>query len=240
MCIVSHGHGSMVVQLVERLLSFESVDLVILIKNVPERLDLPASPRLTVICNEERRGFAENHNLGFEEVESLYFCVVNPDVIVESDPFPALIQCFNSSTVGIVAPMILSSNGEVEDSARYFPTVGRLLKKFFWGDKGAYQMFGDASCLTVEWVAGMFMFFTRESFLSLNGFDSRFFLYYEDVDICVRSWRSKRKVLLCRDVFVTHDAQRSSRKHARYAIWHFQSMIRYFFKHIGRLPRVGG
>jgi hypothetical protein len=87
-----------------------------------------------------------------------------------------------------------------------------------------------------EWVAGMFMMFRNSAYKKLNGFDEHFFLYYEDVDICVRAWKVGLKVLACPSVSVVHDARRESRRNIRYLWWHLTSMIRYFVKHWGRLP----
>ena len=89
-----------------------------------------------------------------------------------------------------------------------------------------------------EWVAGMFMLFRSQDFARLGGFDEAFFLYYEDVDICVRAWKQGMKIVACPQVSVVHDARRDSHRSARHIRWHLASMVRYFFKHWGRLPHV--
>lgn len=82
------------------------------------------------------------------------------------------------------------------------------------------------------------MLFRSEDFRRLQGFDEKFFLYYEDVDICARAWKSGMKVLACPSVSVIHDAQRASRRNLQHMKWHAASMMRYFWKHAGRLPPV--
>jgi GT2 family glycosyltransferase len=83
----------------------------------------------------------------------------------------------------------------------------------------------------------MFMLFSTEDYKAIGGFDEKFFLYYEDVDICIRLWKSGRSVMVDPDVQVVHDARRTSHKSWRFMRWHVASMIRFFWKHWGRLPR---
>jgi N-acetylglucosaminyl-diphospho-decaprenol L-rhamnosyltransferase len=87
-------------------------------------------------------------------------------------------------------------------------------------------------------VAGMFLLFRAEAFRDVGGFDAKFHLYYEDVDICARLWKSGWKVMCDPGVTVVHEAQRASRHNFRYMRWHAASMARYFGKHLGRLPLV--
>jgi GT2 family glycosyltransferase len=82
------------------------------------------------------------------------------------------------------------------------------------------------------------MLFRSEAFADVGGFDERFFLYYEDVDICARLWNAGWKVVLQPSVSVVHDARRSSHRDLRYASLHARSMMLYFSKHLGRLPDI--
>jgi N-acetylglucosaminyl-diphospho-decaprenol L-rhamnosyltransferase len=82
----------------------------------------------------------------------------------------------------------------------------------------------------------MFMLFRRQDYSRLHGFDEQFFLYYEDVDICVRAWQQGMLILACPRMSVIHDARRYSRRNALHMRWHLASMARYFWKHWGRLP----
>jgi GT2 family glycosyltransferase len=63
-------------------------------------------------------------------------------------------------------------------------------------------------------------------------------MYVEDADICTRLWLSGYKVLACPGVVVTHDARRASRKNWQHLRWHIASLLRYFWKYTGRLPRL--
>ena len=80
-------------------------------------------------------------------------------------------------------PLVQDPGGKAEDSARRFPTAAGLLRKLVTTPSGPdYPL--DAGPIEVDWVAGMFMVFSADAFRAVSGFDERFFLYYEDVDIC--------------------------------------------------------
>lgn len=81
------------------------------------------------------------------------------------------------------------------------------------------------------------MLFRAEAFRDVGGFDGAFFLYYEDVDICARLWQAGWKVIYHPGISIIHDARRSSRRDPHYMRWHAASMLRYLWKHYGRLPK---
>ena len=60
---------------------------------------------------------------------------------------------------------------------------------------------------------------------------SHFFMYYEDVDICERIWKSENILVGDLSIRVIHDAQRASRKNFKHMLWHLSSMIRYLWRY---------
>ena len=228
----------MVGGLVGQLLAFPEVAQILLTLNVPESLALPDDCRLTVIGNVEPKGFGANHNAAFAKCTQMFFCPLNPDIAFERNPFPVLSAALGDNRVALVAPLVRSPDGKIEDSMRGFPTAGSLLRKALGGSDGRYVVREGQADFAPEWVAGMFMLFRSRDFHDLGGFDERFFLYYEDVDICARVWQKGMKILACPKVSVIHDARRDSRRSLRHLRWHLASIVRYFWKHWGRLPRV--
>jgi GT2 family glycosyltransferase len=79
----------------------------------------------------------------------------------------------------------------------------------------------------VEWVAGMFIGFRRDAYARVGGFDERYFLYYEDVDICRRLRSHGYKVVYDTTVSVIHEARRASRRDPRLMGIHAASALRY-------------
>ncbi|NKJ91428.1 glycosyltransferase [Rhizobium leguminosarum bv. viciae] len=236
--IVSHGQGKIANLLLDDLDSRCSGLNVVLTKNIPE--ELPIRDRrypFLQIENPSPKGFAANHNQAFRRCDSGFFCVANPDIRLQADPFGHLKAAMSDPRVGLVAPLIVNPGGTIEDSARYFPTPFGLLRKALGKSDGRFPIDPNRSS-AVDWTAGMFMFFRSEAFAEVGGFDEGFFLYYEDVDICARLWKAGWKVILQPTVSVVHDARRTSHADAKYMRWHVLSMMRYFTKHLGRTPNI--
>lgn len=182
---------------------------------------------IKLIQNRQPKGFGANHNQAFLEATGRNFCVMNPDIRFGSNPFTALLPVFVDASVGVVAPLVLNDRGDVEDSARRFPTPAKILCKALGRCRGGDYSIGE-DLLYPDWVAGMFMVFPQAIFERLGGFDQRYFLYYEDVDLCGRLRLRGYEVLLNPRVRVIHYAQRTSHRSLRYMGWHLTSMLRFF------------
>lgn len=228
----------MVSRLVLQLLECDEVSRIIVTLNLPEKLELPKSERLEIIQNATPLGFGTNHNQAFLRSGEAYFCPLNPDVTLLGNPFSQLVASMDGSGAGISAPSVISPQGFLEDSVRCFPTLLGLVAKVLRISSGRLHFETRSEPFCPDWVAGMFMLFRHEAYSTLGGFDEGFFLYYEDVDICIRAWRAGMKIVFCPSVSVIHDAQRDSHRSLRHLRWHLASMARYFWRHLGRLPRV--
>jgi len=71
------------------------------------------------------------------------------------------------------------------------------------------------------------MLLRYETLRSLGGFDERYFLYYEDVDLCARIRDRGLEVAVCAGASVIHAARRESRRNPHYAAWHLRSAVRF-------------
>jgi len=229
--VVSHGHGPLLAQLLADIDRFTTSKVeVLLTLNIPEDLPFTTSQfryPIKIIGNAEPKGFGANHNAGFRASRHPLFCVLNPDIRLPADPFPDLARRLDNATTGIVAPLVRTLEGQIEASARPFPTPRLILRKALFGPEPPFYDAGGPD-LTPDWVGGMFMLFTRETFEAVGGFDERYHLYYEDVDICARVLITGKAVILCPTVEVIHDAQRQSHASVRYFAWHLVSMLRFF------------
>lgn len=233
--VVSHGQIDLIHELLLDLSRVypanEAALEVILTLNLPESLpfsvnDFPFS--IKMISNSHPLGFGANHNQAFRHAEGEFFAVVNPDIRLALNPFPALLACLTGAEkIALVAPVVLNPAGQVEDSARKFPTPLRILCKVFGHCRGSdYRL--EGAFISPNWVAGMFMLFPRKVFASIQGFDERYFLYYEDVDICARLRLQGYDIRLCPQAMVAHYAQRSSHRQWKYLRWHLRSATRFF------------
>jgi len=226
--IVSHLHGELLHGLLRDIEQLGTAVEVLLTVNVPELL--PFEPAgfgfpIKVIENAAPRGFGANHNAAFRQAAGDRFCVLNPDVRIDRDPFPALLEALQDDNTGVAAPVVVSPAGVIEDSARKFPTLLSVASKVFVAPSLDYAV-GDRP-FSPDWVAGMFMLFRREVFERAGGFDERYFLYYEDVDLCRRLGRLGYRVTLVPAARVVHDARRHSHGNLRHLMWHTASLLRF-------------
>jgi N-acetylglucosaminyl-diphospho-decaprenol L-rhamnosyltransferase len=227
--IVSHGHGEMVARLADDLLACREVSRIVITQNIAEGAEYPSDPRLDIRRNAAPRGYGANHNAALADANTPFVCVLNPDIRLQENPFPALLRSFDDQSTALNAPKIIGPDGATEDSARRFPTVFSLAAKAFGGHDGTYSD-TTVSLLNPDWLAGMFLLMRREAFAKVGGFDEKFYLYYEDVDLCWRLRRAGYHIVQDRSVSVMHDARRESRRSLRFAKWHLASMVRYLFK----------
>jgi len=229
--VVSHGQIALVVNFLKDLrrhCSDLSVEVVLTL-NIPEEVPddaLEDGYSLVIVRNPTPLGFGANHNKAFLRATAPVFCVVNPDVRIGSNIFPRLIESLQMPAVGVVAPLIIDAAGNLEDSARKFPTPLTILGKLLGMVHGVdYVMRGDK--INPDWIGGMFMVFRRQVFQEVKGFDERYFLYYEDVDLCARMRLRGMAVVLDPSVRAVHDARRSSHSNPHYSFIHVRSMFRF-------------
>ena len=228
--VVSHRQAALVANLIEDLTSHCRGDIeLVLTLNVSEPLPFDinkAGYPIQLVTNRSARGFGANHNAAFRLCRGRSFCVLNPDIRLAANPFPSLLDELARDRTALVAPRIVDPAGRTEDSARRFPTLSSLAAKALGrATRLDYEL--GSTPLSPDWVAGMFMLFNADAFREVGGFDERYFLYYEDVDICARLRTAGYDVRLAPEVCATHDARRASRSDWRHRAWHAQSVLRY-------------
>jgi len=233
--IVSHGQGILVSSLLDDLsqlhwnngLSFE----IIITLNIPEDEGWLGKPRpfpLRVLHNKAPRGFGANHNAAFRAASGEFFAVVNPDIRLAGFEIAELVAALEQPNAGVCGPLVKAPNGAIEDSARRFPTFGRLLlRKLLRQRDPDYRPGGET--IPVDWLAGMFLLFPSAVYRKIGGFDERYFMYIEDVEISRHLRRYGLQTLWVRKTAVVHDASRASRRNLRHMRWHVTGFLRYFF-----------
>ena len=227
--VVSHGHGEQVMQLLCKLQALCPVHVghVVLTINVPEpTLQAQVQARqwafeLTLLQNPQPKGFGANHNAAFRHSRRDYFCVLNPDIDFDVDPFADLILRLTDPLAGCSFPVQVDAAGCLQDHARSVPSPVALLQRY--NPLGVARQVRGLS--TPDWVNGAFMLFRAGVYKCLGGFDERYFMYCEDVDICLRLQLAGYG-LSRSSMQVTHAAHRSSRVNVRHLAWHVVSLLR--------------
>ncbi len=183
---------------------------------------------LTILRNERPAGYARNHNAAFALAGGEYFCVANPDVCLTQPVLQTLLGSIRAGDGAIVGPLIVDSNGLIQDSFRSLPSPLRILGRGLRNWAPLRDFVVDRELLQPDWIAGIFLVLRSDTFARLHGFDARYHLYFEDVDLCTRARLMGLPSIVNTTVRVEHDARRASHRQWRYLFWHLQSMARFF------------
>lgn len=185
-------------------------------------------------------GFAGAANIGAVKATTKYILFFNPDAIVESTLKPAIKTMNADQKIGIVGLGLCDKQGRLEpDSFGEEPNFTSLLtRKFYRQPRMASHVFlprksGETGSVTqaADWVSGGAMLVRTEVFRKLDGFDSQFFLYWEDVDLCRRARDVGVSVAYMPAVCILHQRGVSLGDRRRKARLYDESADRYFQKH---------
>jgi GT2 family glycosyltransferase len=179
-------------------------------------------PWVTMIERTVNEGFATGVNLGVRNGSAPFLLLLNPDCVASGEAITGLVTFAESTPdAAVIGPRILNSDGSVQGSARRFPglstfVAGRsswLTRKFPNNWLSRWNLPGLAAgdgAIDVDWVSGACMLIRREAFEQAGGMDQRFFLYWEDADLCKRLGQRGWRVLYWPAAAVTHAGGRSS------------------------------
>jgi N-acetylglucosaminyl-diphospho-decaprenol L-rhamnosyltransferase len=211
------------------------------------------SPRLTIIRNDVNRGFGAAVNQGARGHQSSLIWILNPDCRAEPGTFRALVRALDAHPdAAIAAPQLLNEDGTTQESARGEPSAatglfGRhgLLTRFLPRSQAARRNLRAADLVasaaepypTIDWAMGASLLVRRELFDRVGGFDERFFLYWEDADLCRRLRDLGYTIRYVPAARVMHLGGHSSRTAKRLAVHAFhRSAYLYYATHVVRSP----
>ena len=201
---------------------------------------------LELIRNTTNRGFAAACNQGARESTADYLLFLNPDVRLRENSLDVPIRFMEepgNARVGICGIQLLEESGQVARSTSWFPSSGTLLSQMLGLDRLFPSVFRghfltDSKHVEsgpVDQVIGAFLLIRGRLFASLEGFDERFFMYWEDVDISYRARMSGWHSYYLAEVQAHHKGNASSDqvKPAR-LFYTLRSRILYAQKHFSR------
>ncbi|MVQ29792.1 glycosyltransferase [Ramlibacter sp. MAH-25] len=211
------------------------VNRIVLTVNLPEPGISTEGIGLPVvrIDNSQPLGFGANHNQAFRHCRTPWFLVLNPDIRLDVDAVSALLALAADDT-GLLAPRVHEPGKAEAEPYRTLPTPAELLRR---------RLPGHRPPAAPDWVAGMFMLLRRDAFEAVQGFDERYYMYCEDVDLCARLRLAGWQVRSIPSVVVRHEAQRASQSSLRPLVWHVASLARLwsslaFWRYAALLRRV--
>jgi N-acetylglucosaminyl-diphospho-decaprenol L-rhamnosyltransferase len=206
--------------------------------------------RLDLVLNRENRGFAAGCNQGASRGSAPLLLFLNPDVRVKPDAVATIVRYLGDPThsrVGIVGIQLLDIEGRVQRTCARAPTAATLLLRTLFLDRLCPALvpphflthWDHGDTRPVDQVMGAFLLIRRELFESLGGFDERFFLYYEDVDLCAAAREAGWSVVYHAGAQALHVGQgTTSAVKDRRLFHHASSRVEYSAKRYGRVATI--
>lgn len=205
-------------------------------------------PDIIIIQNKKNLGMGAGNNVGIRQAKGEYIIIMNPDTTVFKDAFMMLYKLMESDNkIGIAGPKQFYPDRTLQYSAYKFPDLtipiyrrtplGKL--SFAKRKLSEYLMkdFNHNETKEVDWLLGSFLFCRAECLKQIGNFDERFFMYFEDTDLCRRAWRCHWKVVYCPKSVIIHNHKRESAGKPWYSfLWsrtsrtHVMSWIKYEIK----------
>ena len=183
-------------------------------------------------------GSGKGHNSILHKLtsENKYHLILNPDVRFHPEILEKLVLKMESNeSFSMIAPRVLNSNNELLYTARRYPSLFELIFRFLgifkkFTIRGEYKNQNHKKSFSPDFVQGSFMLFKTEDLLRLEGFDERYFMYMEDVDICRKIDLSGKRKLYFPATEIIHTHRKGSSKEFRLFFIHISSIIKYFIK----------
>lgn len=210
---------------------------VIVIENDRQRRALPADPRVTWITAPRNLGYGKAHNIAFALAReaSDHHLIANTDVDFAPSVLPALAACLDlDPAASAVAPQVTYPDGRWQATARLLPSPLDLVsKRLLPGSaRAARFLCADITAATpidLPFLSGCFLLVRRSALDRVGGFDPRFFVYGEDIDLS-RRLHAEGATLLLPSATITHQFRSETTPSARRFLLLLQGYARYFSK----------
>ena len=246
----SAAHTVNCVRAVHRVASGDGVNVRIVVVNNGDNdaafeQTLYAAGDAMVVNNSTNAGFGAACNQGAALSTSEFILFLNPDATLQPVALKACLEALKNpadESLGIVGPKITDGGGNLVRSCSRLPTLSDLILRsmgvhtlfrdtgYPYLSRAAHKQSGD-----VGQVMGAALLIRRSLFQSLGGFDERYLLYYEDVDLCARAHAIGSRCYYLKEAHVTHIGRASSSQNTGLALaLHIRSRLIYARLHFGR------
>ncbi len=194
-------------------------------------------PDVTLIQMKSNVGFGAGHNYVLNMLDSDYHAIINPDVIIKDDIISDMAAYLDGHPdTGMLSPRIRFPDGRPQVLGKRIPKPQYLIASRFRTEVPGkllreYAMLDEDLSVPreIQNATGCFMFIRTSLFKQLNGFDEKYFMYFEDCDL-TRKVNEVSKTIYYPDATVYHEWGRESKKNFRLTLIQIKSMFRYYEK----------
>ena len=196
-------------------------------------------PRVRLIRMLENTGFSRANNAAIRKSRGEYLIFLNPDTVIHQNSLTDLMAAASRPEVGAAGPLMIDEKGKYQVSfggRRTFfrEFLQKALLNPYWGRAAARRK----TPKHVVWVSGACLCVRREVLDTAGYFDEKFFLYFEDIDLCYRIKKFDWEVVLTPDVRIFHAGGASTGAQPLMSRYHYRRSQLYFYrKHNGPISR---
>jgi GT2 family glycosyltransferase len=223
------------------LLAEDSIDKICIVDNGNhcKWLEELKGSKIEIIKLPVNKGFGSGHNAVFERFKNKceHFLICNPDISFSHGQVDNLYIFSKKKNCGLTIPKVVYPDGSLQHGCKLLPKPYQLFLRRFWPSLAErinfnYELRGaNYECsFFAPSLSGCFMLLSQQALNKINGFDERFFLYLEDVDLSRRVSSSSLSVQYCPSSIVVHESQRRSYRDVKFLIYHIISAVKYFNK----------
>ncbi|MFK7962004.1 MAG: glycosyltransferase family 2 protein [Phycisphaerales bacterium] len=195
--------------------------------------------------SDENLGFGRGCNAGAEGFSGRYVLFLNPDATATPETIRTLVAFMDEHPeCGIAAPAIVEPDGELQVFGGRTTPASIIREAFGRRVSGRRPLEPGHAPAEADWVCGAALMIRRELFEAIGGFDPRYFLYFEETDLCRRAQLAGFRIFGVGEAVATHDAGASARASERtlyagcIAEHYFESRFHYLASHHGTLAAV--
>jgi GT2 family glycosyltransferase len=191
-------------------------------------------PKVKIIAQKHNLGFGKANNIGANASTGEYLFFVNNDTIFTEDLVaPLSLFLKENPSCGAVGPLLVNADGTYQHSYGYFPSIineWRVQKE----TKAIKSIPTNFDPQEVEWVSFAAVMIPRSVFKQISGFDERYFMYFEDADVCLRLKEIGYSTIYCPAYSLVHLGGSSwSPKNVDAIRYEYRrSQLLYYSKHI--------
>lgn len=199
--------------------------------------------QINIFSGHGNLGYGGGHNLSINAVNSTFHLIINPDVTLNPDNLGLAIEYMEAHPdVVLLAPNATDENNNMLFLAKRTPQLHvllaralklRFLERVFEKDMERYEyrdVMPTNAPYEIELASGCYMFCRSQHLKKIGGFDSTYFMYFEDFDLSIRL-RKVGKIIFLPDLKILHYGGNASRKGFRHLVYFSTSMGKFFLRH---------
>lgn len=202
-------------------------------------------PWVKLIPSQQNLGFGRGCNLGIDVATTPFILLLNPDATLSTESLQRLVFFFDAHPhAGICGPAVREASGVLQSSGPLPTPLKVALKPLLpgWAGRGQRHVAPGDPPIRSDWICGSIMMLRKKMLDAIGTFDPRFFLYYEETDLCFRARENGWECWTVGEAVGGHINAASAKETNEPMIWgtlsdhYFRSRFYYLSKHYGFIP----